>query len=201
MLMKLVTLHIILLFQCFVVVSQSDLQIQMLNKNIEWLSNPDTSFYVKSAQKWYESDSSYRYFGPINNKAKFEGYGEVYYNNGVYKGELKNGFRNGIGSYLWNNGTIYEGGWKNGNKSGYGEVYYSNGNSYCGEWIKDEKSGQGEFCWNTGGWLVGTWYKNHVNGYAESYYPNGDIYKGDFGTMGITIKVNFIIKPHGFMVS
>ena len=178
--MKLVTLHIVLLFQCFVVVSQSDLQIQMLNKNIEWLSNPDTSFYVKSAQKWYKSDSSYRYFGPINNKAKFEGYGEVYYNNGVYKGELKNGFRNGIGSYLWNNGTIYEGGWKNGNKSGYGEVYYSNGNSYCGEWIKDEKSGQGEFCWNTGGWLVGTWYKNHVNGYAESYYPNGDIYKGDF---------------------
>ena len=38
----------------------------------------------------------------------------VQYDNGeVYDGDIKNGKRNGYGTYEWNNGRVYTGYWKN----------------------------------------------------------------------------------------
>ena len=54
----------------------------------------------------------------------------VNYNNGYYVGEMKNGYRDGIGTYYWNDGDKYSGGWKNGEKHGIGKFTYSNGNEY-----------------------------------------------------------------------
>ena len=63
-----------------------------------------------------------------------KGNGTIFYDNGKYEGSLKDGSREGKGTYTFNDGSKYEGDWKNGNREGKGIYYYSNGNKYDGEW-------------------------------------------------------------------
>lgn len=56
--------------------------------------------------------------------------------NGLYKGTILNGKRNGKGVYKWNEGKYegdsYEGQFKNDKKCGEGIYYYKSGNTYKG---------------------------------------------------------------------
>lgn len=52
------------------------------------------------------------------------------YDNGYYVGQMKNGKRDGIGTYYWKSGAKYTGGWKNGGKHGVGKYIYSDGDEY-----------------------------------------------------------------------
>jgi hypothetical protein len=40
------------------------------------------------------------------------------YADGIYRGDYRNGKREGVGRFEWNNGEVYEGFWKNGMKHG-----------------------------------------------------------------------------------
>ncbi len=52
------------------------------------------------------------------------------YSNGYYVGEFKNGKKDGIGTYYWNDGDKYTGGWKDGKIHGIGKYTYANGHEY-----------------------------------------------------------------------
>ena len=42
---------------------------------------------------------------------------------GKYKGEFKNGFKEGKGKFIYNDNNIYDGEWKNDIKEGKGKLY------------------------------------------------------------------------------
>ena len=69
----------------------------------------------------------------------------------TYKGEWKNGERNGLGTlYNEHNEVIYKGEWKNDRKHGMGtsnEGYYG---TYIGEWKNGRKDGIGKMCRDDG---------------------------------------------------
>ena len=93
--------------------------------------------------------------------ADFNGYGIREFENGLYKGQFKDGLRDGIGTLI-NEGGIYEGEFKEGKIEGYGIVYYNN--------EKDDKESQVKY--------EGQWKDDVINGYGIMYYKNGSIYNG-----------------------
>ena len=74
------------------------------------------------------------------------------YSGDVYKGELKNGLRDGIGLYVWDDGGFYIGNWKKDKRDGFG-IYMAadgyeigglpNSKFYCGFYTNSSKEGQG----------------------------------------------------------
>lgn len=68
---------------------------------------------------------------------KYQTYDE--FSNGYYRGEEKNGMRNGIGTYVWNSGSSYTGGWLDNEKHGIGKITYENGDYYWGVWEKGKE--------------------------------------------------------------
>ena len=52
---------------------------------------------------------------------------------------MKNDKYKGEGKYIWKNGEYYKGEWKNGLKNGKGKYYNKKGNiKFEGEWVNDE---------------------------------------------------------------
>lgn len=77
--------------------------------------------------KYYVSSEGYGY-----RSFKYQRNDE--YSNGYYKGEEKNGKRNGIGTYVWNSGSSYTGGWLDNDKHGVGKYTYSDGDYDWSVW-------------------------------------------------------------------
>lgn len=69
---------------------------------------------------------------------------------GIYKGDIVEGVRQGYGSITWPNGDIYEGEFKDGLRDGKGTLVSGNGHKYTGEWKRSQKSGRGEELWPNG---------------------------------------------------
>ncbi len=122
--------------------------------------------------------------------------------NGVYKGQLFDSRRSGLGLYLWDVDSFYFGGWKNNDKSGNSIYVASKGYIvtncddcvyYVGNYVNGNKSGKGT-CYDEYGNLI--YYGDFVNdepvddypttenysaytfGYEE--YDSGDIYLGEY---------------------
>lgn len=75
-----------------------------------------------------------------------------------YVGELKNGKRDGKGTYYYfSSGEKYNGEWKNGEKNGKGILSFSNGNEYNGEWKEGKKNGEGIYKFNNGKLTAEKW--------------------------------------------
>ena len=86
-----------------------------------------------------------------------------YVDGGVYVGELKDGKRNGQGTYTFADGAIYVGEWKDDYQHGHGTYNYANGDVYVGEW-KDGKRSQGTYTFADGAVYVGEWKDGKRNG-------------------------------------
>lgn len=81
------------------------------------------------------------------------------FSNGAYVGEKKNGSRNGVGMYVYDNGDLYIGEWRNGEKDGYGFYFYSSQDGlYWGQWENGERNGKGHM-----------WSRNYE---SEGHYSN-----------------------------
>lgn len=127
--------------------------------------------------------------------------------NGSFKGEWKNGKKNGYGVQTWQNGSKYEGdwidgkqhghgvlwniysskifksysgSWKNGLKEGMGVHFSKNGERYEGQWIADKRNGHGSYFWKDGGVYVGEWLDDSMSGFGTMTKGNGDIYEGEW---------------------
>jgi hypothetical protein len=109
-------------------------------------------------------------------------YGEITYKNGdVYKGNLKNGKKEGSGEMIFANKNIYNGQWRTDMKHGEGKMTYANGDVYQGTWWDDCRNGQG-FCYYASPKDIydGEWANNMKLGRGKMTYANGNIYNGEW---------------------
>ena len=70
------------------------------------------------------------------------------YFNGIYKGEWKNGSREGFGIFNYKSGDKYLGYWKNNLKEGNGRYIYANGDIFDGNFKAGKKEGRGMMIYN-----------------------------------------------------
>jgi len=59
-----------------------------------------------------------------------------------YSGAWKDGKRNGLGTYIWEDGQKYIGNWKNDVRHGKGTVYFKNGERIEGIWVDGKLNGE-----------------------------------------------------------
>ena len=110
----------------------------------------------------------------MNNKIQIK-----IYDDGEYKGELKNNMRDGKGIMIYKNGNKYNGDWKNDLKEGKGIMIYKNGNKYDVDWKNDIKEGKGIMIYKSGNKYEGE-YKDNVRKKGTYIFLNGDKYIGEF---------------------
>ena len=134
----------------------------------------------------------YRTVCRVSEKAleKWQKYGsnkivEETYSNGIYRGCMKKGKREGQGTYFYSNGNRYEGEWKNGNKEGYGKFYWKaddryNGDRYEGEYKNDVREGKGTYFYASGNRYEGEWKNNKREGHGKFYWKDGTFRVGEW---------------------
>jgi len=120
------------------------------------------------------------------------GYYEVQYSNGTYKGNFVNDKRHGYGEYYWNTGDVYKGNWANDQKSGSGKMTWANGTYYDGQYQNDVFSGYGVKDYG-GMRYEGYWSNGKANGQGIMISSNGITAEGNFtnGVLNGRIKVTF----------
>jgi len=100
----------------------------------------------------------------------------------VYKGNFKDGKRNGQGICKYNTPEekTYDGEWVNDMLSGKGTMIWANGDRYEGEWAADLRNGKGIQYWSNGTIYDGEWKFGVLTGKGTIIWANGDRYEGDF---------------------
>ena len=86
-------------------------------------------------------------------------FGMKNYNEAVYRGELTNGKREGLGVMQYRKARVYEGEWKHDQRNGRGMERYSNGNRYEGDFSNGKPHGNGVYSWANGEVYEGEWDK------------------------------------------
>jgi len=116
------------------------------------------------------------------------GTGIFHFSDGTtYKGQWKDGKREGQGFFSLPNGTTYEGQWKNDKIEGHGAVTYPGGEKYVGELKNGRREGEGTFSFPNGAKYVGKWRDGKMNGQGILYDANGTIKQ-----QGIFVNGKFI---------
>ncbi|KAK8838725.1 hypothetical protein M9Y10_032764 [Tritrichomonas musculus] len=98
-----------------------------------------------------------------------------------YKGEWKNGKKEGQGRFYIGPNSYYEGEFVNGEITGNGSRYFENGSYYFGDFQKGEFNGRGVFTdVVTGEEYEGEWKDNRRNGEGVLQFSDGSKYIGHF---------------------
>ena len=119
----------------------------------------------------------------INYKNSKKENGIIKYDNGeYYKGEEKNGKRQGKGIlYNKNGGIKYEGEWNNDYPDGNGKCLEEQGNYYIGEFKKGIKHGKGKYYDKSGNLIYeGDFADGKKEGTGKLINKDGSYYEGDF---------------------
>jgi hypothetical protein len=111
---------------------------------------------------------------------------EIHYDYG-YKGEMKDGKRNGKGISRNADGTVYDGYWKNDIKEGNGIFTWPNGLKFEGLFSNNLRNGTGVMHMGNGQILKAIWTNDTINGYARLYNSDGKIIRE-----GIMKNNNFV---------
>ena len=114
----------------------------------------------------------------------------VDWDNGTYKGGMRNGYKNGQGTYTNANGEEYIGEWKDGQRHGQGTLTYSEphpkaGYKYVGDFKDGQRHGHGTQTYSApseyvGEAYAGEWRDNRRDGSGIHTHSNGDVYEGEF---------------------
>ena len=99
-----------------------------------------------------------------------DGSGTMQYLSGKYIGQWKDGLRDGIGKFTWNNGDTYEGTWVEDKRHGQGIYVWHDGSKYKGNYSHGIRSGYGIYYYTNGSIYEGTWQNNLKHGIANFYY-------------------------------
>lgn len=84
------------------------------------------------------------------------------------------------GSNAESNGNRYEGDIKDGKKNGRGTFTWANGDRYEGDWINDNRTGHGIYTWPNGNRYEGEFANGKMNGYGTLTLPSGARYEGNW---------------------
>jgi len=115
-----------------------------------------------------------------------DGYKEIKYDSGnSYKGYIKNGKRDGQGTFYYSNGAVAEVEWVKDNKNGKGSMSWPSGSKFEGEFLNDKESGQGTYTFGqytkfNGDRYIGHFYASEFSGRGVYYYADGGRYEGSF---------------------
>ena len=107
-------------------------------------------------------------------------FGMKQYKDSVYRGELANGKRQGLGVMQYRKARIYEGQWQADARSGRGMERYSNGNRYEGEFLSGKPHGKGVYTWANGEVYEGEWAGGLKEGQGIWKGIYGDSYIGEW---------------------
>lgn len=127
---------------------------------------------------------------------------------GRYEGALKDGKRDGHGTFHYANGNVYVGAWKNDKRHGEGRVtfaaepggepdvyegafafnqmqghgmyFYADSGVYVGEWLQGKMHGRGAFAFASGSAYDGEWVQDVREGYGTLEKASGERYMGYF---------------------
>ena len=79
-----------------------------------------------------------------------------------------NGLPEGAGEYVWSDGSTFKGDFKQGFRNGYGVWQANNGKieAYKGHYAMDKKSGYGIYLWENGWTYKGNFENDIRNGYG-----------------------------------
>ncbi len=113
----------------------------------------------------------------ISNELKTE---EVIDKSGTYTGDVKNGKKDGTGTFKWNDGVVYEGEWKKDKIDGKGELTIPDKGTYEGYFENGKKEGQGKYTFANGDIYEGNFSKDKMSGHGKYTFANGDTYSGEF---------------------
>jgi hypothetical protein len=128
---------------------------------------------------------------------------------GIYRGEIKNGLPHGEGYFEYFGLGSYEGGFAEGEFHGYGvfdvpgffkyegEFYegeyhgygietWADGDRYEGEWYQGEKHGEGTETWTDGTSYTGSYQDGYRDGEGLYTWTDGRTYEGEFSRNVIT---------------
>ena len=83
-----------------------------------------------------------------------------------------------IGVLVNNVGDVYQGEWKQGYRHGLGTYVFANGNRHIGEWINDKTFGPGTLIYANGQKYKGGLINFEKNGKGTFYFLDGDIWDG-----------------------
>ena len=98
----------------------------------------------------------------------------------LYKGEKKNGVRDGYGIITWPNGSAYIGYWSMNIFNGKGELRHANGDVFIGNFLNGKPNGYGVYNYKDGTIYVGDWKDGLQHGKGKETKPDGSTYNGDF---------------------
>jgi hypothetical protein len=79
------------------------------------------------------------------------------YKDSLYRGEIADKQRHGLGVCVYENGRIYEGSWVYDKRHGKGYERFSNGNQYLGDYTSGKVDGKGLYTWVNGESYDGEW--------------------------------------------
>ena len=109
---------------------------------------------------------------------------------GLYKGNVEEGEREGKGLMEYKNGDVYEGDWGRDKRHGSGALRCANGTVYEGEWSKGARSGQGKSVWaepsassdamKTLAEYQGSFENDNPTGDGRGLFVDGCVYEGTF---------------------
>lgn len=102
-----------------------------------------------------------------------------------YKGDYKNGVKEGQGQFWWTSGPYagdkYIGGFFKDRRHGRGQYVYGDNNAvFDGEWFEGHQHGEGQIKFANGNILRGSWTEGKRNGNFLFINPNGDQYSATF---------------------
>ena len=114
---------------------------------------------------------SYNYFGNYTEgKKKGKGKYEDLVKGSTYNGEFSDDQKNGYGEENYNDGSVYKGEYKNGLRDGKGILILKGKNKeisiYKGEFKNDQINGKGRFKWPNKKEYYGEWENNEISGYG-----------------------------------
>lgn len=156
------------------------------NKNINYLLKRNMKTSVKNKYSKFDIHSKEESIKVYN----FNGEDTIRYPNGdIYKGQIKNGLREGLGTCYFGNKDRYEGIWKNDRMDCVGKYVFSDGSYYSGDFKNGCKEGIGVFNCDDYKYIgqyyadrkgrVGTFHLAN-NEYLKAIIENGTIIEGTY---------------------
>ena len=166
-------------------------------------------YYIEKEKKfiegiWYNDRITYgRIF--YSNNDLYEGFIDNFLPNGKgiiifssgnkYKGDFKEGKREGTGKYIFSDKTIYNGKFKNNKFDGKGILEWTNNIKYEGEFSEGYLNNEGKLADNEGEKYEGNFKNNCFEGKGKYTFEDGSTYEGSFSSnyrfgKGVFIKSN-----------
>ena len=119
-----------------------------------------------------------------------------------YEGEVKNGLRNGQGTYTFADGKKYIGQFKDDVFFGNGTLMNADGSKYVGQFKDDQMSGQGTYTWPDNSRYIGQFKNGTFHGQGSYFWDDGRKYVGDWkdnkkSGYGVFYQANGAIEKQG----